>query len=31
MSLEINLLPEYGWSIRDQPVYGPGSVFQGKT
>lgn len=29
MSLEINLLPEFGWSIKNQSVYGPGSVFQG--
>ncbi|CEP09721.1 hypothetical protein [Parasitella parasitica] len=29
MSLEIDLLPEFGWSIKNQPVYGPGSVFQG--
>ncbi|KAL9549452.1 hypothetical protein MBANPS3_005201 [Mucor bainieri] len=29
MSIEINLLPEFGWSIKNQPVYGPGSVFQG--
>ncbi|KAI8971573.1 hypothetical protein BDF20DRAFT_885152 [Mycotypha africana] len=28
-SLDISLLPEFGWSIKDQPVYGPGSVFQG--
>lgn len=28
-SLSIELLPEFGWSIRNQPVYGPGSVFQG--
>lgn len=28
-NLSIELLPEFGWSIRDQPVYGPGSVFQG--
>jgi hypothetical protein len=28
-SLEIELLPEFGWSIKDKPVYGPGSVFQG--
>ncbi|CEI94519.1 hypothetical protein RMCBS344292_08728 [Rhizopus microsporus] len=27
--LEINLLPEFGWSIKNEPVYGPGSVFQG--
>lgn len=31
MLLEINLLPEFGWSILNQPVYGPGSVFQGKA
>ncbi|KAI9260401.1 hypothetical protein EDC94DRAFT_694793 [Helicostylum pulchrum] len=29
MSLTIDLLPEFGWSIKDQPVYGPGSAFQG--
>jgi hypothetical protein len=28
-SLSIELLPEFGWSIKNQPVYGPGSVFQG--
>ncbi|KAI8376668.1 hypothetical protein EDC96DRAFT_495395 [Choanephora cucurbitarum] len=28
-SLSIELLPEFGWSINHQPVYGPGSVFQG--
>ncbi|KAI8384018.1 hypothetical protein BD560DRAFT_486825 [Blakeslea trispora] len=28
-SLTIELLPEFGWSINEQPVYGPGSVFQG--
>lgn len=28
-SLSIELLPEFGWSIKGQPVYGPGSVFQG--
>jgi hypothetical protein len=29
--LAIELLPEFGWSIKDEPVYGPGSgsVFQG--
>ncbi|KAF7729352.1 hypothetical protein EC973_004608 [Apophysomyces ossiformis] len=27
--LSIILLPEFGWTIQDQPVYGPGSVFQG--
>ncbi|KAG1471163.1 hypothetical protein G6F56_002282 [Rhizopus delemar] len=26
---EISLLPEFGWSILNEPVYGPGSVFQG--
>jgi hypothetical protein len=31
MSLEISLLPEFGWSIKDQHVFGPGSVFQGIT
>ncbi|SAM01197.1 hypothetical protein [Absidia glauca] len=29
MSLSIHLLPEFGWSLRDRPVFGPGSVFQG--
>jgi hypothetical protein len=29
-SLSIEILPEFGWSIKGQPVYGPGSVFQGK-
>jgi hypothetical protein len=28
-SVSIELLPEFGWSINGQPVYGPGSVFQG--
>ncbi|KAG0795896.1 hypothetical protein G6F57_008108 [Rhizopus arrhizus] len=28
-SVSIELLPEFGWSIGGQPVYGPGSVFQG--
>lgn len=28
-SLSIELLPEFGWSIKDTPAYGPGSVFQG--
>lgn len=27
--LEISLLPEFGWSIKNEPVYGPGSAFQG--
>ncbi|KAG0166126.1 hypothetical protein DFQ28_004911 [Apophysomyces sp. BC1034] len=27
--LSVVLLPEFGWTIQDQPVYGPGSVFQG--
>ncbi|KAI8339237.1 hypothetical protein BC941DRAFT_451512 [Chlamydoabsidia padenii] len=31
MSLSIHLLPEFGWSVRDQPVFGPGSVFQGQV
>lgn len=25
----IELLPEFGWSVKGIPVYGPGSVFQG--
>ncbi|KAI9356440.1 hypothetical protein BD770DRAFT_390226 [Pilaira anomala] len=29
MSLSIHLLPGFGWRIKDEPVYGPGSVFQG--
>ncbi|KAI8344637.1 hypothetical protein BC941DRAFT_409174 [Chlamydoabsidia padenii] len=29
MSLSIHLLPEFGWSVHDLPVFGPGSVFQG--
>lgn len=28
-SFSIELLPEFGWSVKDIPVYGPGSVFQG--
>ena len=31
MPLEITLSPEFGWSIKNEPVYGPGSVFQGKV
>ncbi|ORY94903.1 hypothetical protein BCR43DRAFT_494785 [Syncephalastrum racemosum] len=27
--LSIDLLPEFGWSVQDEPVFGPGSVFQG--
>ncbi|KAI8374700.1 uncharacterized protein BYT42DRAFT_577335 [Radiomyces spectabilis] len=27
--LSIELFPEFGWSIHDEHVYGPGSVFQG--
>ncbi|KAI9487689.1 MAG: hypothetical protein EXX96DRAFT_494107 [Benjaminiella poitrasii] len=29
VSLSIELLPEFGWSINNKPAYGPGSVFQG--
>lgn len=29
MSLEINILPGFGWTIGYNTVYGPGSVFQG--
>ncbi|KAL9549451.1 hypothetical protein MBANPS3_005200 [Mucor bainieri] len=28
-SFAIELLPEFGWSVKGIPVYGPGSVFQG--
>ncbi|CAO3594813.1 unnamed protein product [Absidia cylindrospora] len=31
MSLSIHLRPEFGWSIRGQPVFGPSSVFQGQV
>ncbi|KAG0166125.1 hypothetical protein DFQ28_004912 [Apophysomyces sp. BC1034] len=27
--ISISLLPEFGWAIKGEPVYGPGSVFQG--
>ncbi|KAF7729351.1 hypothetical protein EC973_004607 [Apophysomyces ossiformis] len=27
--ISISLLPEFGWAVKDEPVYGPGSVFQG--
>lgn len=30
-SLSIELLPEFGWSIKNTPIYGPGSVFQGSV
>lgn len=30
MTIHLTLLPEFGWSINGQHVYGPGSVFQGK-
>jgi hypothetical protein len=30
ISISIELLPEFGFTIQDEPVYGPGSVFQGK-
>lgn len=30
-SLSIELLPEFGWSIKGEHVYGPGSVFQGSV
>ncbi|KAG2193387.1 hypothetical protein INT47_007679 [Mucor saturninus] len=29
MPMHLTLLPEFGWSINGQHVYGPGSVFQG--
>lgn len=29
ISISIELLPEFGFTIQDEPVYGPGSVFQG--
>lgn len=28
--ISIELLPEFGFTVQDEPVYGPGSVFQGK-
>ncbi|KAL7333767.1 hypothetical protein PS15p_202629 [Mucor circinelloides] len=28
-TFSIELLPEFGWSVKGIPVYGPGSVFQG--
>lgn len=30
VKISIELLPEFGFTIQDEPVYGPGSVFQGK-
>jgi hypothetical protein len=30
-ALSIELLPEFGWSIKNTPIYGPGSVFQGNS
>lgn len=30
-TLSIDLLPEFGWSIKNTPIYGPGSVFQGSV
>jgi hypothetical protein len=30
VSISIELLPEFGFTVQDEPVYGPGSVFQGK-
>ncbi|KAI9483897.1 MAG: hypothetical protein EXX96DRAFT_560088 [Benjaminiella poitrasii] len=29
ITLSIELLPEFGFTVQDEPVYGPGSVFQG--
>jgi hypothetical protein len=29
ISISIELLPEFGFTVQDEPVYGPGSVFQG--
>lgn len=29
VSISIELLPEFGFTVQDEPVYGPGSVFQG--
>jgi hypothetical protein len=31
ISISIELLPEFGFTIQDEPVYGPGSVFQGTS
>lgn len=30
VKISIELLPEFGFTVQDEPVYGPGSVFQGK-
>lgn len=30
INISIELLPEFGFTVQDEPVYGPGSVFQGK-
>ncbi|KAI7877489.1 hypothetical protein K492DRAFT_209683 [Lichtheimia hyalospora FSU 10163] len=29
INISIHLLPEFGWTIDGEPVYGPGSAFQG--
>ncbi|KAI7904300.1 uncharacterized protein BX663DRAFT_485126 [Cokeromyces recurvatus] len=29
VTLSIELLPEFGFTVQDEPMYGPGSVFQG--
>lgn len=29
IQLSIELHPEFGWAIKDEPVFGPGSVIQG--
>ncbi|KAI8092863.1 uncharacterized protein BX664DRAFT_328339 [Halteromyces radiatus] len=31
IQLSIQLQPEFGWAIKDEPVFGPGSVIQGKV
>jgi len=31
VSISIELLPEFGFTVQDEPVYGPGSVFQGMS
>lgn len=29
VELSIDLLPEFGWRINGEPVYSPGSIFEG--
>lgn len=31
IDIHIELLPEFGFTVQNEPVYGPGSVFQGNS